>query len=310
MDYFQDILKKSLEKYNINVDHEYLDISEEARLEHLSYISNDKNDEIIKNMLKNLNIINDNNNEDIIIVSVGTSSTQLCNKTKVLGYLYIGSDAIFHENILALSLLNKIKSIIDNNNISITTPIIFINSISKIITKTINLSKSLSNDELITYLDNKEYLDLLIKLSELSKSITNPIIISIDNIDNSWSNVKLNELYGIYKNVTTYLYFIDFGGGGINLKIHNYDTNITTSIAKYRVLLTYGQEKFINEILNKTIKETSMFESIIEFIQNNIITYSLQNNININNDDKYYLKIIQTGKSRQFAYIQSIEPII
>ena len=53
-----------------------------------------------------------------------------------------------------------------------------------------------------------------------------------------------------------------------------------------------------------------MFESIIEFIQNNIITYSLQNNINSNNDDKYYLKIIQTGKSRQFAYIQSIEPII
>jgi hypothetical protein len=73
------------------------------------------------------------------------------------------------------------------------------------------------------------------------------------------------------------------------------------------MLLTYGQDKFINEVLNDTMKDTPIFESMITFISNSIIAFAKDNDI-IN--DKYYLKIIQTGKARQYAYLGHSEPTI
>jgi len=145
-----------------------------------------------------------------------------------------------------------------------------------------------------------------LSLSQSSKLIDNPIIISTCNIDNSWGNYKLRELHSEYLNVTNHLYFIDFGGGGLNLKHHNFETGITTSIAKNRILLTYTQERFINDILSNSIEFSPVMDSILTFIRESIIAHAKDNNISNNK----YLKIIQTGKIRQYYYIGLVESII
>lgn len=43
MNKLKDILVTTLLSYNIDIDHVYLYLSEESRLEHLAYVSNDKN---------------------------------------------------------------------------------------------------------------------------------------------------------------------------------------------------------------------------------------------------------------------------
>ena len=321
MNKLKDILVTTLLSYNIDIDHEYLDLSEEARLEHLAYISNDKNQDIVNDMLLDIGHRSSNGGgsggrNDVIIVSVGTSSTQCCNSNGVLGYYYIGSDAIHSDHSLAIDLLNKIKDIINNNdNINNNIPIVFINSISKVINRTLYFDQSYTNDDLLTYINNNEsnndsnnnILQLLILILNHSKLIDNPIIISTSNIDNSWSIIKLQELYSDYLDTTRHLFFIDFGGGGINLKYHNLESKETRTIDKNRMLLSYGQDKFINEVLNDTMKDTPIFESMITFISNSIIAFAKDNDI-IN--DKYYLKIIQTGKARQYAYLGHLRPTI
>jgi hypothetical protein len=326
MNKLKDILVTTLLSYNIDIDHEYLHLSEEARLEHLAYVSSDKNQDIVNDMLLDIghssssSSSSSSSRNDVIIVSVGTSSTQCCNSNGVLGYYYIGSDAILHsDHSLAIELLNKIKDIINNNdNIDNNIPIVFINSISKVINRTLYFDQSYTNDDLLIYINNNSkndsnndsnnnILQLLILILNHSKLIDNPIIISTSNIDNSWSIIKLQELHSVYRDTTSHLFFIDFGGGGINLKYHNLESKETRTIAKNRMLLTYGQDKFINEVLNDTMKDSPIFESMITFISNSIIAFAKDNDI-IN--DKYYLKIIQTGKARQYAYLGHSEPTI
>lgn len=306
------LLKRSLSIHNIICSHEFLNIKEEARLEHVALMNNDNND-VIRDMMSDIGISVDNNN--IIIVSVGTSSTQCYSYSTdipLTQYYYIGSDSILNNSALVIELLNRIKNVIDSHSNS-NHPIVFINSISKWLKKTICFNNIVNDDELISYIDSNDnnnhnsVLQVLLSLSKLSKSIENPIIISTSNIDNSWGSYKIRELYSEYMNITNHLYFIDFGGGGINLKYHNYETGISTSIAKNRILLTYTQERFINEILNNAIEYSPVYESVINFIHNNIITHAKDNNIS---NDKYYLKIVQTGKIRQYAHIGNLESIV
>ena len=157
MDEYVCVLKQSLLLNDIIVNHEFLTIEEEARLEHFALLNNENNKVVVKDMMIDMGI--NDYTEPMIIVSVGTSSTQcyvFSNDTSLTQYYYVGSEAILCNPTLIIDLLNKIKTNIDSHASINNSPIVFINSIAKCIKKTLYFNKVNSDDELLLYINGND----------------------------------------------------------------------------------------------------------------------------------------------------------
>ena len=135
-------------------EHYFLELEEEAAMEQQSLFSNPKNLDIVRQLLESFG--EDVGEELAVIVSVGTSSTQVYSKNHLLGAFYVGSTAIVDEPKLAVEMIHQIASACIEKGFLV--PIIFVNSIGYLVKKNILLN-DLTGDDLDEYLCDKDLLD-------------------------------------------------------------------------------------------------------------------------------------------------------
>ena len=335
---YHDILESSLEDKSENnnkyiVEHHFLPIKTEALYEGKSIESNKANNITkINRILESVHItwkIDDISYENIVFVSIGSTSTQCYDGTghviftsQHVGYEYLKSitDSEYKLNDIFNDLYNEIDKYFESRVVE-NKLILYINAISYITLtgtdkKTLNINISQPN---INSFNDKILFDKIYSIILTKNNYTNIISSrdSIYKIENDWSETFAKDLFNslVSKGKITpndILCTCDFGGGGVSISecIHkDIDGNfmnipISKSISglKHKIIIP-NQQKFASDMLFKNFYNLDFEETIISMKKQIILMKS-----HIEKDSvepisrKMYIFIGQTGKLRAMYY--------
>ena len=280
---------------NVTFNHSFISIDEEANLEYTALLDNQINREHIRLLYQEQNISDYSN---VIVISIGTSSTQVYDMYKVLDYYYIGSDAISNNPLQASMLLNNIYSSLFNSDDTLPYHVVICNSISYFISKSILLTKI--NQYNLNELCKEEDIQAINEFALVCNDYNFPTVIvgreSTNKLDNKWLRIKAQQVYPESSG-----YIVDFGGGGLDLHYYDHVLHQLNPIAKDKFLRN-KQTEFLETI--QTTNVTDTIDYILNFLIQNIKKHT--NSLELNNNHQLVCYIYQTGNARQLHFTKQI----
>lgn len=263
---------------------------------------------------------------DLIVASVGSSSTQIYTRRGPFGAFLMGTDKIVQEPSLAGDLVRAIILTAREKNLG-HLPIVFVNSIGFSVEKSTNLTANLAagvrgnavvakGTEAQPNKDRRQWTRALnLMCDELVElEFTLPCIIqdrSRPKLKQDWLLMMCKMFYDEYglkcarqhKPMPSGIYVADFGGGGPDLQFFKGDTNELKEVRKDRSLRG-GQEDFVQEMRQGKFKESTPYQSIAEFFQSAIKEHS-----EVNGVSPVVVYIRQTGMARQQHVVHNTDAV-
>lgn len=272
----------------LDMRHRFLRIEDEANLERMATFSSPESIQAINNIVNEYSKMIE---PEIIIASIGTSSTQIYDKNRVIGTILIGSDVLGKSKSAPsefLLVLSRLMKSCDCSN----TVVLLCNSIGYYVPTTFNLSTPCdvaSNFE--------EFFSLLKKCGlEIIAISSNHNVFS-----NSWIPIAAKTISSLFNGdeIPSNFFLVDFGGGGT--KIYYVDTAASSilPVAKDKYLREV-QNEFVSEVLDIQSADSQIFKHVREFLTTQICDYCVAHEISI-----AFCYILQTGKLRQAYFEQS-----
>lgn len=263
------------------IEIDFLSHEEESNGEFKSFVNNKKNIDILKTLLDLPSLSYDDfiSEHRCIIISMGTSSTQLWTMRECLPGVLIGS-TILKTN---PEMIDQIFRYLNTRFPEL--PIIMTNSISYFVKNTIDLQKS-SIDEILSSINtdqtqNKFFTHLFTIIdSHFHKKI---IIVSKNKIDKvrykfeyGWILSHVEKQLEIKNLVFRNIYAVDLGGGGPDIIFFPNKFN-QEKVGSHRFILD-KQPEYVNLLLSKKFCNKYVYQ-MVTYISEMIKAHALKNEI-------------------------------
>lgn len=279
--------------------HQFMNIEEEAKYEQQALFKKftKKNDATLDAVLDQFNFSNiENKDEYVIVVSVGSSSTQFYNRAgTVIGGAYAGTEAMKTNPELIDSVFATIISKLNGNDPS-DYVLLFCNSIAFLLAEIeyndsmkLNAVGNINNTVLNRFRSNT-----------LNHNFTG-IVLNRNQykFKNDWTQLMVSKDAAKYSKDDTLFFVAEIGGGGPVLNYYDYETEELIELGKNRCLLG-KQAEFVQQMADPSLTaDNGYICKIRNTIQTEIAKYIREKNIPYDGK-KIVCKIYQTGQLREF----------
>lgn len=311
---------------SIAMEHQFLELEEEAILEHKSFFSNARNLHTLGLILKSFSI---NYDEGVVIASVGSSTTQLHTGDEVLGAMYVGTESLFDEPSLAESMLHSIFAAMDSH--SLPGPLVLCNAISSFIDSSIDLSiETVESVEMFVCRDaleaaieeenqqaikveQKNIVAVCMILAALVEVVHDdtihnmPVILlsensrqgrlSIERNNYSWVNLKCSIHIEQYPHG---FYLVDFGGASVKIYFccTSAGSDLTSTASPHAVTGPFGLgngEKRTLTRTNTANNDSTTSNLLLLASHSNTVIVSLGKDSALRNRQEEFVKDISSG---------------
>ena len=320
LDAFSQSLCKSL-SVDIALEHQFLDIKEEAYLEKFALFSNVNNVQCIDLLLSHFGLGEGN----VVVVSVDQCTSNVYHRGGVLGSFYVGISALTENPRLIVQMIRQIFSQMRSQGL--TTPIVFCNAVGLCINQSVNLlqetSESLENivrkealdaavtssDPMLINQEEKIFSSIWLLLQLLMQEACReeiPILLKSSKkprLDHAWICYKAKEIGSMY---CQGIYVVDLLSD--HFSIYYSQPN------NQELLLLTTQEHQIDGKIHISLKQciesekdsaaNEAFSDVIDSIKKNVVMHALANSIR-----PIVCKILQTGLTRQQHFIGHMRPL-
>lgn len=288
----------------VQIEHQFLPLEEEARLEQNSFFVKNRihNQQVLSNLCSILDIspsICDI--EKVVIVSVGTSSTQVFCNEGVVCARYIGHGSLIESPELAAELFTYIFDEIRKQGLT-TECLILSNAIGYITNKHLLLNnsqeslESFSNQSNLieaqergneTEIKKEEYEFqqqgklLAVFANAAASPLINPTNVCIvlqsrqsPKFKYGWLESRALQLLNNQIASCNGIYVVDFGGGGPVLSYCSRQKSTLDPISKDRSFRK-AQQEFISAMSHRNLEESPLFTHLVKFLKKNILLHFL-----------------------------------
>ena len=338
----------------IPIRHRFLLITEEARMEResLFVLNRDANEEALRVILATVGIAPSFSGGgeglvDVVVASVGTSSTQVYGRqTGVggrsgrgvaavgsaaahaaaaphaatgidVGAFFVGTDALKMQPELASELATQILAAMKQSGFSSNTPLLFVNSISFMVTRTVKLSPLLLSLEGVCrdQSDSAVVAGLLAPRCGNLDGVEMVVVAKVaggPKLRNDWTETWMHEVK--MSGATIPEFVVDFGGSGMcmscvtpTLATSATATVVVNDFAKSEKFLSGGkQAQFVADVEQGLFESSSLLSSIPRFLQTALTSPPAQ----ILNGIEATCSVLQTGIARQYAVLGHTAPCL
>jgi hypothetical protein len=285
----------------ISFKHEYLPLFEEARLEQTALFTAYENIDILLKLIHRCGYDLPMIDSSLLVLSVGTSSSQWYNLDRVIGACYIGTTSLDIQPSLMDELLDHVQQSLLHHNIDMRIMIIC-NSISYFTSKTLIIDGNESqrvdedDDDLKSAINpNLRSIAATIRLFSNKYAIFSVLKSPREyKFSNKWIRIKAGEAFS---DISNRAYLVDFGGGGLDVYSYDPVTADVCNIGKDRFLLG-KQDAFLDNILSSDgSKADHHLQYILNFLLEKILEDSKTCGSHIHS-----CYIYQTGKLRELFF--------
>mmetsp|Transcript_3667 Transcript_3667/g.3798 ORF Transcript_3667/g.3798 Transcript_3667/m.3798 type:complete len:363 (-) Transcript_3667:138-1226(-) len=298
----------------IHLEHIFLDLREEVKLEQHAIFSRPHNVKTISLLLSHFEL--ERPGENVVVVSMNSYTTVVYHRTGVLGCFYVGSLHVIDNPSLVLQLIRQVMAAARSQGLHV--PVIFCNTIGKYINQSINLfrettescEKMISTESLDLALKSRDSARvtaeekkfaavwMLLTLMMQEAIATDAQIIVKSNkkpcLEHEWITEKAKVTS---QNLSNGVYMIDFASEMFTIYYYHPSSSELVILSRDSSFIV-GEYSIVALMKNEKMMTTVAFSRFMSHIREKITIHALTNCVH-----PIVCQIVQTGPMRQQHYI-------